>query len=148
MRKISIYIIALLALVLTGCETEMWEIEQPTEVEVYEFYDMLALPGVVIDIYTQDRDGKLPLMIEEAPNGISSYDLLDYKEDIRAGDISFNIENIDITTNELLFVATYNIKIDYEYGFATLEVAQTKIGSSAPTYNEYQASFRITKKLN
>ena len=89
----------------TACDQDKWSTEQPTSVEVLEFFDMLDMPNTTIDIYTKNRDGKLPLMIIESPMGIESYDLLDYSDNLTTGDISFRVESIDVVTNELQFVA-------------------------------------------
>lgn len=133
---------------LTSCESKEWTTPPTDEVEVYEFYDMLSRPGVTFDIYSKDRGGKLPLMIEDTPTGIASYDLLNYTEDMTSGDITFNIVDVDLTTNILRKTASYVIKIDYDYGFAKVIITTSEVGKPEVVRSEYDASLRISKRKN
>ncbi len=167
MKKYITYLVALLALVLTtACEQKKWKTELPEgEVEVMQFYNMMTTyipdegddtyhpdmetrPDLIFDIYTKGRDGKLPMMIKTSTGGVDSYNLLDYAENLEDGEISFKIEEVSLATNELEFVATYDIEIDYQYGFAKINISTLEPGIATPKKEYFEASYRTTTKLN
>lgn len=148
MRLFKIFFLAVASLFAVSCESEMWSTEQPDYVDVYNIYDIRDTENVLeldhIDIYHNK-----PIMIETSDKGVLSiYDMIDYADNSNNTDydISFRVEESDLSTGEVILDKNFKIWGSLSMGFVYFQITDNLLESD--NIFESDALIQIKQILN
>ncbi len=126
----------------------MWSTEQPDYVDVYNIYDIRDTENVLeldhIDIYHNK-----PIMIETSDKGVLSiYDMIDYADNSNNTDydISFRVEESDLSTGEVILDKNFKIWGSLSMGFVYFQITDNLLESD--NIFESDALIQIKQILN
>ncbi len=124
MKLTKIFYVALMATFAISCENEMWSTEQPVAVDVLNIYDIRDVDNELELEYLDIYQNKPLLICKSDKSVLTSFEMLNYVDnsDASSYDISFTVEDYNLSTGELTTHKEYKIYGTVAAGFIYLDI--------------------------